>query len=135
MHAVTQKTTMMATPQQKRVDLMALYNLTPDILNKKVENKDISKLSSIIIDWNTIATQLLKRVDRENIDEDGQNTAQKKRMMLATWCDRMGDEATFDKLITAMVDTGELDQAARVCKLLNCGQYEWETLSYRLPNA
>ena len=116
----------MPTTQQTKAGLMATYKLTQATLDKPVEDRDIPQLERTILDWGTIAMQLLNRVDRQNIDKDGRNAAQKKRMMLATWQDRQGNAATYDRLITAMIDAGEVGQATEVCKLLNPGQWEWE---------
>ena len=125
----------MATTQQTKAGLMATYHLTQATLDRPVEDKDIPQLERIILDWGTIAMQLLERVDRKNVEEDGRKAAQKKRLMLETWQDRKGNAATFDRLITAMIDAGEVGQATAVCKLLNPGQCGWEILSCRLSNA
>ena len=92
------------------------------MLDRTVEDRDIANLERIILDWGTIAMQLLSRVDRANVDQNGRDAAQKKRKMLETWQSRKGDGATFDRLITAMVEAGEVGQATEVCKLLNPGQ-------------
>ena len=118
----------MATPQQQNAELVVRYNLTPVMLNRKVEDRDISMLGRIIPTFGSIAPQLLSRVDQVEVDLDCRSEAQKKQKMLETWVDRNGDAATFDKLIMAMVEAG-LDQVAEVCKLLNPGQCEYEVLS------
>ena len=114
---------------------MARYKLTPAMLNRKVEDRDNAALVRIIISWDAIAPQLLNRGDRTDVEQDGRSAAQKKQKMLETWEDRNGDAATFDGLITAMLDAGELGQATEVCKLLNPGQCEWEILYCRLSTA
>ena len=121
----------MATPQQKKSELVTCYNLTPAMLNRKVEDRDIAILERIIPTFGSIAPQLLSRVDQVEVDLDCRSEAQKKQRMLETWVDRNGDAATFDELITAMVEA-ELDQAAEVCKLLNPGQCEYEVLDFPL---
>ena len=114
----------MSTTQQQKADLIGRYNITRAMLDGKVEDRHISNLEGIILDWEDIAMQLLNRVDRANVEQDGRGAARKKRMMLETWQDRNGDGATFDRLITAMVDAGQVGQATEVCKLLNPGQCE-----------
>ena len=116
----------MATRGQQKADLVAKHNLTQAMLNRKVEDRDISDLAGIIVSWDDIASQLLNEVDQEEVDQDGRNAAQKKRKMLQRWRQRNGDDATFDKLITAMLEEGKKNQATEVCKLLNPGQCEWE---------
>jgi hypothetical protein len=91
------------------------------MLKRKVEDRDNAALVRIIISWDAIAPQLLNRGDRTDVEQDGRTAAQKKRMMLEKWEDRNGDAATFDGLITAMLDAGELGQATEVCQLLNPG--------------
>ena len=112
----------MSTLQQQKANLIGKYNITRAMLDRKVEDKDVAALARIILDWENIALQLLNKIDRENITQNGQGTGQKKQMLLETWQDRNGDDATFDKLITAMVDAGEVGQATDVCKLLNPSQ-------------
>ena len=121
----------MSTTQQQKANLIGKYNITRAMLDRKVEDRDISNLERIILDWGTIAMQLLNRVDRANVEQDGRSAAQKKRMMLETWQERNGDAATFDRLITAMLEAGVMGQATDVCKLLNPGQCEIEFLACR----
>ena len=121
----------MSTPQQRKANLIVVYNITRAMLDRPVEDGDNTNLGRIIIDWKTIAAQLLNRVDRANIEEDGRSAAQKKRMMLETWQEREGHAATFDKLITAMLNAEEVGQATKVCELLNPGQLERGILTPR----
>ena len=114
----------MSTAQEKKANIIGKYNITRAMLDTKVEDKHLPNLVGIIIDWETIALQLLGRVDRTDVDHDSRNAAQRKQKMLETWQDRNGDAATFDRLITAMVEAGEVGQATEVCKLLNPGQCE-----------
>ena len=116
------RTQVMSTPQQIKENLMGRYNITQAMLDRPVEDRDIPNLGRIIIDWETIAVQLLDRSDRANVDQDGRHAGQKKQMMLERWLDRNGDAATFDKIITAMLEAREVGQATKVCKLLNSGQ-------------
>jgi hypothetical protein len=116
----------MATPQQQKAEqqrtgLVACYKLTPAMLNRRVEDSDISILERIIPTFESLAPKLLGKVHQIEINVDGRSEAQKKRRMLERWQDINGYGATFDKLITAMLDAGELDQATEICKLLNPG--------------
>ena len=120
--------TVMATSQQQKADLVARYKLTQAMLNRKVEDGDISKLKRIIPSFDSIASELLERVDRTRVESDGRNESQRIQKMLETWQDRNGYAATFDKLITAMLEAGEVGQATDVCKLLNPGQLEIDIL-------
>ena len=113
----------MATPQQQRAALVAHYNLTPAMLNRKIEDREIAILVRIIPTFGSIAPQLLSRIDQVEVDLNCRSEGQKKQRMLETWVDRYGSAATFDKLITAMLDAG-VEQAPEVCKLLNPGQCE-----------
>ena len=119
----------MATPQQQKAELVAHYNLTSAMLNRKVEDRDIAILERIIPTFDSIAPQLLSRVDQVEVDLDCRSESQKKRRMLEMWVERIGDAATFDKLITAMVEAG-VDQAPEVCKLLNPGQCDVRLLIF-----
>ena len=118
----------MATRQQQKADLVARYNLTPAMLNRKIENRDIAILERIIPTFDSIAPLLLGRIDRVEVVLDCQSEAQKKRGMLERWMDRNG---TFDQLITAVVEAG-VDQAPKVCMLLNPGQCEYKVLLYNI---
>ena len=132
---VRRLSTLMPTTQETKAGLMATYKLTQATLDRPVEDRYILRLERIILDWGTIAMQLLDRVDRQNIEEDGRTAARKKRLLLETWQDRKGNAATFDRLITAMIDAGEVGQATKVCQLLNSDQCEGEILCCRLSNA
>ena len=74
-----------ATPQQLKAELVARYNLTPAMLNRKVEDRDISMLVRIIPTFDCIAPQLLSRVDQVGVDLDCRSEAQKKERMLERW--------------------------------------------------
>ena len=114
------------TPQQWRDQLIAEYKLTPAMLERKVEDGDISNIVGLIISFDSIANKLLSRVDRARVESDGRNETRRIQMMLETWLDRNGNAATFDVLITAMLEAGEVGQATGVCNLLNPGQRKWE---------
>ena len=108
------------TPQQQKAALVVHYNLTPAMLNRKIEDRDIAVLERIIPTFGSIAPQLLGRIDQVEVDVDCRSEAQKKRRILEKCVDR---NITFDNLITAMVEAG-VDQALEVCELLNPGQCE-----------
>ena len=110
------------TPEQEKAELVAKYNLTAGMLNRTISRRDVTKIKRIIPSFDSIASELLNRVDQTRVERDGRNEAQRIQKMLETWQDRKGDDATFDKLITAMVEAGEVGQATDVCKLLNPGQ-------------
>ena len=122
----------MTTPQQQRTNLVHCYKLTPAMLNRTLSDKEVSHLARTIPSGDSIASVLLGRVDRTQVNEDARNSFQRKQGILETWQDRNGYSATFDRLITVLVEAQEMGIATEVCNMLNPGQCEWKTLSCRL---
>ena len=56
------------------------------------------------------------KVDLDDIDKDGE--AYKRRILVNLWEERNRDDATYDALIKAMTKAGKMDEATKVCKLL-----------------
>ena len=103
--------------QQKR-DLIQCYQLTPDVLNRPVSDEHIIEIQKTI-SWRDVGEYLLGRgPEFTDIDRDGHNEADKRRLMLNKWQEAKGDDATYDKLIEALVKAGKIEEASGVCFLI-----------------
>ena len=106
--------------QQKR-DLHQRFQLTPNVLNKPVSDEHILEIQRTI-PWRDVGEYLLGRgPEFTDINRDCYNEADKRRLMLNKWKEAKGDDATYDKLIEALVKAGKTNEASRVCCLITPG--------------
>ena len=61
----------------------------------------------------------IKESDIEDIDKDGKDQNDKRRMLLDRWKERNGCDATYGAMISAMMKEQKRDEAEKVCRLLN----------------
>ena len=101
--------------------LITRYHLTQDALNRKVSDAHILAIQQTI-SWREVGKHLLKKVDMDDIKRDGFDGAERRDMMLAKWQERSGSDATYDKLINAMISARKIEEAEGVCQLISPGQ-------------
>ena len=109
--------------EQKKSELIERYGLTAAVLNKTCSDEHILEIRENI-SWREVGQYLFPRarVRLSDIERDGHDEEEKRRLMLDVWQEREGDGATYDKLIEAMVKAGKNAQATEVCKLIMPGQ-------------
>ena len=107
--------------EQQKKDLIQCYHLTPDMLNRPVSDEHIIKIQKTL-PWREVGEFLLGRGPKfTDIDRDGQSEADKRRLTLDKWQEALGDGATYDKLIEAMVKAGKIREVGDVCFLIKQG--------------
>ena len=107
--------------EQQMKDFIKQHQLTPDVLNKPVSDEHILEIRKSF-PWRDVGEYLLGRGARFNdIDRDGHNESEKRRLTLDKWQEGLGDDATYAKLIEAMVKAGKIKDASKVCCLIKPG--------------
>ena len=107
--------------EQKKKDLIRHYQLTQDELNKPVSDDHILEIQKTL-PWRNVGPYLLGRGPKfDDIDKDGHDEEEKRRLTLDKWQDTEGDDATYVRLIEAMVKAGKNSAASEVCSLLKPG--------------
>ena len=107
---------MCVLPISSLAQLLQKYQLTDDRLRQKCSDDHLKEIAQFI-SWREVGPCLPEinwSVDLEDIDRDGYNEAERRRMLVNLWKQRNGDGATYHVMITAM------DRARRrdnVCQL------------------
>ncbi|CAI8042505.1 Guanylate kinase [Geodia barretti] len=98
---------------------MSKYRLTEETLKKRCSDGHILDIG-VFIAWRTVGPRLdkISQTDVEDIDRDGHNESERRGMLLPLWVERNGDDATYYKLIKAMLEARNGSNADEVCKLL-----------------
>ena len=112
----------MAKVKEDKAQLMHDYNLPVRSLQKKCSINHIIEMGKFF-SWKEVGDYLprIERTDVDDIDCDGANQKDKRRRLLDLWEKRNGDGATYDVVITAMLEAGEKAEATRVCALFPGG--------------
>ena len=101
--------------------LVTRYHLTQNELNRKISSEHILVIQQTI-SWRQVGKFLLKRVTLDDIQKDGTDETTRRDMMLAKWQERFGNDATYDKLIDAMIKAEKIEEAEGVCNLISPGR-------------
>ena len=88
--------------------------------NRVVEDEDIEYISSHLCQkWRPLRSLLgMPRVMEQDIDQDHSKEEEKRRTFFFEWRDREGSEATYRRLIGALLEIGCREDAEGVCQLL-----------------
>ena len=97
--------------------LVTRYHLTPDVLNREVSREHIIVIEQTI-SWRPVGKFLLEKVTLDDIQRDGSDEESRRDMMLDKWQARFGSDATYDKLIDAMISAKKIAEAEGVCELI-----------------
>ena len=103
--------------------LIRKYKLTEYMLLQKCSQDHMLEIMGFI-SWRDVGPRLPgvdRKVDLSDIQKDGHDESDKRRRLVSLWEERNGDTATYDVMLTAMVLAGKVDEATRVCQLLNTG--------------
>ena len=103
--------------------LIRKYKLTKDMLLKKCSRDHMLEIMSFI-SWRDVGPRLPgidRKVDLSDIQINGHDEADRRRKLISLWEERNAYNATYDVMLTAMVRAGKVDEATKVCELLNTG--------------
>ena len=100
--------------------LIVRYQLTEEDVNKQITDKDIEFISmSMCGKWKSLYAHLdLKAIIAEDIDRLQVDEDQKRSKFFSTWKEKKGSEATYEKLIGALLTMECRGDAESVCMLL-----------------
>ena len=99
--------------------LIARVGISADELNKPCSDEHITSISLFLTNWQTVVPLLgLNETDEENVEEEGNNTQNKRYKMLRRWKDKNLFEATYRVLVDVFLKLGKANLAGEVCKLL-----------------
>ena len=73
------------------------------------------------ISWKEVGEYLIHRDKLQSIENDHEKV-EKGQVMLEEWQETLGDGATYDKLIEAMVNAEKMKEACTVCKMIKPGE-------------
>lgn len=119
-------------------DLLQIYNLIPDTLERECSEQELLDVSDFI-SWDVVGPRLprITLQDMEDLSLDKYNQDQKRQKLLKLWNERNGSCATFHVLITAMLKAKKRNEAEKVCKLLmpdGKSQYRHYTTMHNLTS-
>lgn len=107
--------------------------LTSDSVNKVCSDDHILEISSFLTNWELVANHLgLQPPQIEVIKHDASNNLQLKRLKtLQKWKTCFVFDATYRKLLEALLKNGSTDLVVEVCRLLNPNLGMLSVLSYK----
>ena len=93
--------------------------LTPDYLDRQISDQHVLRFAEYCTDFELVGPYLgLKKHEVSDIDEDKRKTALKRRALLEIWKERQSFEATYRKLIEALMNCGKNNSAYEICCIL-----------------
>lgn len=108
----------MARPGISLQDLIDRFQLLPALLDKKVSEEDLRKISRIIDDHEIIGPELgLTKQEMTAISPSKTHKLQRLET-LRKWKQKYAFKATYRELIEALLECGRGEQAEYVCELL-----------------
>ncbi len=98
-------------------EILTHCGVTIDELCKPCSFRDTADIAGFLGSWRDIAPHLgLDESDMIAIEDDGKDTAEKKRLALQRWKSKFGYKATFKWLVEALVKINMAACAERVCE-------------------
>lgn len=101
--------------------LIERYKISDDVLKMMVSDEHICKLGESI-SWREVGEHLLNDKDKLQSIEDDPDEVEKGRAMLKEWQNKFLHQATYYKMIEAMVKAEKMMEALRVCKMIKPGE-------------
>lgn len=115
----------MASSEISLQDLTERYHLSQDLLDKEVSKDHLRKVSDIIDDHNIVGPELgLTDQDMCTINDVNRQELQ-KRETLKKWNQKYAWNATYRKLIEALLRCHRAGLARDVCELLHHSKFFW----------
>jgi hypothetical protein len=109
-----------AAPGSSTSTIYKKYNLTKENLNMKCSHDHILDIGKFI-SWREVGRRLktIEDVDIRNINRDGKDEDDKRRLLLELWMERNASDAIYGEIINAMMKEQKRDEAEKVCQLLS----------------
>lgn len=103
-------------------EIAKLYSVTELDLTRKCSDEHIIKIGEFV-SWKDVGLHLsmITSQDIKDMESDGRDQKEKRRMLLGKWVEGNGSNATYDAMMAAMVRAGKRNEAEEVCKLLTSG--------------
>ena len=119
--------------RQLRV-LLELYRLKEEDCIKKVSDIHLQKICSYCTKWRSLYPYLdMKYSDVVSVEHDGYDEEDMRRRFLERWQFQSGHNATYKKLIYALLENECKEEAESVCKLLSASLESSLLLQSSLP--
>ena len=100
-------------------ELIVYVGISAEELNKPCSDEHITSISLFLGNWQTVAPLLgLTEADKEDIEEEGKNTQDKRYKTLRRWKDKNLFKGTYEVLVDVFLKLGKADLAEKVCRLL-----------------
>jgi hypothetical protein len=111
---------MAATKESTLDELLKKFNLRREDVNKKVTEKHIGKISrSYCKDWEQLPPFLnIESIIKDDINQLSVDGETKRSRFLSKWVESYGSEATYEKLINALLEIRCRSDAEAVCMLI-----------------
>lgn len=101
-------------------DLIKHYHLREEKCRQQISDVDTDEISrSLCRKWRSLPSHLgMNTIDADDIDRGPGNEEEKRRNFLLKWKHLKGSGATYEKLITALLEINCRADAEGVCKLI-----------------
>ena len=105
---------------QAIISLCAHFELAQQDLDKEISDFHLDEIARTHdVNWKILTSRLgLQDVVAKDIDKDHSKEFDKRLGFFQQWKQRKGSEATYKKLVRALLDTDQKRDAEGVCKLL-----------------
>lgn len=99
---------------------MGLFGVSEEFVNRRVSDVHVVEISCCSCRyWKRLYPYLeLEKIDVFDVDKQGGEEREKRRAFLELWRERKGREATYSKLLSALLMTDCREDAEEVCILL-----------------
>lgn len=106
------------------LDLIAKFHLTEEDVNKQITDRHIEDISCTLCGkWRSLPAHLrLAIITVGDINRGSGDEREKRRIFLTTWKEQKGSNATYIRLINALLKIKCAEDAESVCKLLEDDQ-------------
>ena len=101
--------------------LLAKYELKIKDASKRISDIHLDKIShSCCSQWRRLPAYLdMERIVKDDVNRHSTSEeAEKRSLFFSKWVDEKGSDATYEKLITALLEMGCKNDAEKVCKLI-----------------
>lgn len=99
-------------------ELVQNVGVTPATINEEFTNEHLMDISRSL-PWKSLAPHLaLSDVDIEEVERDGRNEEERRRMVLQKWKSKLAFKATYKLLAEKLLLISRADIAQKVCELL-----------------
>ena len=100
-------------------ELQQRYNLRSEDLDKPCSYQHTLDIATFV-SWKVVGPRLgrIEQRDMDDISLDKYNEQEKRENLLELWVERNGSNATYNAIITVMLEVKKRSEAEKVCKLL-----------------